>query len=172
MASLFLRALAAVGLDFVAPCSVRFLNFRPVHLLDLTPRALRRLVKMSTAQQTYHVGVRSSRKDFKPGPSGVLDFDVTCQSSTPLYPRPWNRKSFDVDWNMLAGPMTAAFTTADRLYKAGKVASPQCRFCQQETEDIWHLVESCPEVCKQIGKPINAFPDQPNFHKFSGSWNS
>ena len=30
-------------------------------------------------------------------------------------------------------------------------------------EDIWHLVESCPEACKQIGKPINAFPDQPNF---------
>ena len=63
LADSFLRALAAlavVGLDFVAPCWVRFLDFKPVPLLDLTPSALRRLVKMSAAQQAYHGGVLSS----------------------------------------------------------------------------------------------------------------
>ena len=163
MADSFLNAIVACGLKFVPPLAVQFLDFPPVPLVDLSPKALRRLLRVAASQAAFSATLGLGRKDFDSSASGVLDVDVSCQSRSRLDGKPWYQSPFLLDWSVFLGPLTGATPTADRLYQAGCANTPQCRFCGQEKEDVWHLVGRCQRVVDAIGAPGDPFVEQWNF---------
>ena len=152
------KAMGVLKLRFVPPNNIQFLD-KPMCFLDLTPRLTRKLLQVASMQSLYSDAIRSSRKDLLSSGTGILD----CDLSTPREPRmPWKLQGLDV--SILAGPLTGACQTANRLFKAGLLDTPKCRFCNQCLyEDIRHLATSCQGIRQRLGNPGEIFPDQPNF---------
>ena len=156
-----LKAFAVVGLDFVPPASLRWLDFPVQSFVDFTPKAIRRLLRVASMQQLYMTACRSARNDLSWGSSsGVLDPDLS-----PLGPRsvkPWFADSFKCDETILVGPLTGACPTADRLYKSEIASSSFCRFCNNCKETIHHLVE-CKVVADKLGNLQCPLDNQPHW---------
>ena len=157
---MFIKAVGVLGLTFVPPLQLSWLEFPPTSLLDFTPRGLKALLRRAAAQALFTEALSSSRKDFVAGDSGVLDFDLAPPG--PRRIKPWYQRLNAVDESMVLGPIAGALPTADRLYQAGGTSSPNCRFCGKVKEDINHLVK-CEAVWNDIGKPARVFEDQPCF---------
>ena len=160
LVDMFIKAVGVLGLTFVPPFQLSWLEFPPTSLLDFTPRGLKALLRRAAAQALFTEALSSSRKDFVAGDSGVLDFDLAPPG--PRRIKPWYQRLNAVDESMVLGPMAGALPTADRLYQAGGTSSPNCRFCGKVKEDINHLVK-CEAVWNDIGKPARVFEDQPCF---------
>ena len=144
-----LKAFSVVGLEFVPPASLRWLDFPVQAFVDFTPKSIRRLLRVSSMQHLYMNACKSARNDLVwGGSSGVLDPDLS-----PLGPRsvkPWFTDSFKCDETILVGPLTGACPTADRLYKSELASTSSCRFCNGCKETIHHLVE-CDVVAGKLG---------------------
>lgn len=59
--------------------------------------------------------------------------------------------------------MTGCLPTADRLYQAGMVTTPKCRWCGECDETIQHLTAECAKIQELLGVPAKFFHDQPHF---------
>lgn len=144
-----------VGLTFEPPCTLRFLDFPSFHFLDLQPAALRKILRVASCQALYQSVLSSQRKDFVKNGSGILDSDSTC---LPRRLKQWYNNPFALDESFYLGPLTGAIPTANRLYSAGVIAKPNCRFCNAAEEDILHLSQQCKKVEATLGClkcPIN-----------------
>ena len=152
------KAMSVLKIRFEPPNKIEFLG-KAICFLDLTPRLTRKLLRVASMQALYTEALRSSRKDLLTSGTGILD----CDLSSPREPRmPWKLQGLDI--SVLAGPLTGACPTANRLFKAGLLETPKCRFCNQsDYEDIRHLTTSCQGIRQQIGNPGEIFVDQPNF---------
>lgn len=127
LVDMFIKAVGVLGLTFVPPFQLSWLEFPPTSLLDFTPRGLKALLRRAAAQALFTEALSSSRKNFVAGDSGVLDFDLAPPG--PRRIKPWYQRLNAVDESMVLGPMAGALPTADRLYQAGGTSSPNCRFC-------------------------------------------
>ena len=157
---LFLASCAIVGLIFEPPCSLRFLDFPAFHFLDLQPAALRRILRVAARQALYQSVLSSNRKDFCKNGSGILDSDLTC---LPRVLKPWYNDPFPLDESYYLGALTGAIPTANRLYNAGVVNRPKCRFCNAVEENIQHLTQQCKGVSDVLGQQRCPLPDQPHW---------
>ncbi len=72
----FGSACSVVGLKFVPPCGLQFLDFPITPFMDFTSRSLRRLLRVASRQALYYQAITSSRHDLSSSGSGVLDPDV------------------------------------------------------------------------------------------------
>lgn len=155
---LFIISCGVVGLTFEPPCTLRFLDFPSFHFLDLQPAALRKILRVASCQALYQSVLSSQRKDFVKNGSGILDSDSTC---LPRRLKQWYNNPFALDESFYLGPLTGATPTANRLYSAGVIAKPNCRFCNAADEDIFHLSQQCKKVEATLGClkcPINNQP--------------
>ena len=161
MVDLLCSACSAIGLRFVPPLSLGFMDFPPISFLDFTPKTLSRLIRVSALQALYSSVLRSPRKDFKKGGSGVYDPDLNIFGRR--WTQPWFFRKRPLNEEFFLGPFTGAVPTNDRLYKSGISASPHCRFCKHQHEDQEHLSSGCPGVEKQIGQNRCPMQQQPNW---------
>ncbi len=157
---LFLQACACVGLTFEPPCSLRFLDFPAFHFLDLQPVALRKVISVAARQSLYQSVLSSQRKDFSKMGSGILDSDCSC---LPRRLKPWYNNQTPFDEGYYLGALTGAIPTANRLYSAGMIDTPKCRFCGAEEENIQHLTQHCMGVERILGPQRCPMPFQPHW---------
>ena len=157
---LFINSCQVSGLSFEPPCSLRFLDFPAFHFLDLQPAALRKILRVASSQALYQSVLSSKRKDFSKLGSGVLDCDSTC---LPRRLKPWYNNPFVLDESFYLGALTGAIPTANRLYSAGVISKPNCRFCNAAEEDIFHLTQQCRCVENTLGSSKCPLSDQPHW---------
>ena len=153
-----LKACATLNLNFTPPESIEFLG-QKFSFLEVTPRLLRRILRVASVQSLYKAAITSSRKDLQNWGSGVIDSDLSVFRE-PC--KPWKLQGLDSA--TIVGPMVGACPTANRLYKGGLLTTPRCRFCSEcDYEDIRHLTGECRGTRELLGNPGNLFPDQPNY---------
>ena len=146
----FGSACCTVGLRFVAPCGIQFLDFPVQSFLDFSPKSLRRLIRISARQALYSSALSSSRHDLRPLGSGVVDPDLNPLGRD--WDKPWRTKLCGFDETIFLGPLLGASPTGNRLYKANIQNHQRCRFCEHYHEDIIHLTSECPGIQKTLGK--------------------
>ena len=153
-----IKSCATLDLIFKPPDSIEFLG-KKFSFLEVTPRLLRRILRIASGQSLYKAAINSSRKDLQNWGSGVIDSDLSVFRE----PRkPWKLQGLDSA--TVVGPMVGACPTANRLYKGGLLTTPKCRFCDDCLyEDIRHLTGECKGIRERVGNPGNLFPEQPNF---------
>jgi len=156
----FVKAAATIGIEFHPPSQIHMLGIRG-EFIDFSPKILRKVLSVAATQTLYNQAIHSStRHDLSSEGSGVLDSQVAPPWVTP---EPWRRMT-DFDDAIIAGPMCGACPTADRLYRSNLLASPQCRWCGAEKEDIRHLTTACEGVKRILGFPGRIFDSQPNLY--------
>eukprot|EP00438_Fugacium_kawagutii_P011841 Skav236783 [mRNA] locus=scaffold1361:206693:207790:- [translate_table: standard] len=158
MLDAFTRATKLLGLDFFFPSRLGFLG-SVVDFLSLSPRLLARLCRFASAQALYSSAMLRSRVGFSHHGTGVVDVDLLPSRAGA---QPWKVfGSYDeaIEPSVVAG----ATPTADRLYKAGMLESPKCRWCGADKETIQHLTTDCAGMFQVLGNPGDVFPNQPNF---------
>ena len=161
MMDLFISACAAVGLRFVPPVSLGFLDFPPVSFLDFTSKSLARFIRVSSLQALYSAALQSPRKDFKKGGSGIFDPDLNPFGRR--WAQPWYFRKRPFNEELFLGPFTGAVPTKDRLFKSGLADDPHCRFCKHIHEDQEHLSTDCSGVGLKIGLTKCPLQQQPNW---------
>jgi len=154
----FCSACCTVGLRFVAPCGLQFLDFPPQSFLDFSPKSLRRLLRIAARQALYSAALTSNRHDLRSSGSGVVDPDINPLGRD--WDKPWRLKLGGVDESIFLGPLLGAIPTGNRLYKANLQNTEKCRFCDHCHEDIIHLASSCIGVQQTLGKVLSPFDDQ------------
>eukprot|EP00438_Fugacium_kawagutii_P027849 Skav201822 [mRNA] locus=scaffold1071:375456:377057:+ [translate_table: standard] len=125
---------------------------------QLSPKCIRRICRVAACQALYSDALQSGRKDLRSWGTGVLD-----EGLAPLRVRRAWSHGILVDDAVIPGPMTGCLQTADRLYQAGMLDSPRCRWCGHQEEDIHHLSGECEGIKEILGQPATFFPDQPHF---------
>ena len=161
MIDLMTCSCAAVGIRFVPPCSLGFMDFSPVSFLDFTPKSLARFIRVSSLQALYSAALHSPRKDFKCGGSGVFDPDLNPFGRR--WAQPWYFRKRPLNEEFFLGPFTGAVPTKDRLFKSELAKDPHCRFCQHKHEDQEHLSSGCPGVASKLGNCKCPLEQQPNW---------
>ena len=154
----FCSACCTVGLRFVAPFGLQFLDFPVQSFLDFSPKSLRKLVWVATRQALYSAALTSSRHDLRSLGSGVVDPDLNPLGRD--WDKPWHLKLGRYDETIFLGPMLGACPTGNRLYKANLQDHPKCRFCEHNHEDIIHLTSTCPGVQRILGKVVAPLDQQ------------
>ena len=154
----FGSACCTVGLRFVPPFGLQFLDFPIQSLLDFSPKALRKLIRVATRQALYSAALSSSRHDLRPFGSGVVDPDLNPLGRD--WDKPWHSKLGRYDETIYLGPLLGASPTGNRLYKANLLDHPKCRFCEHNHEDIIHLTSNCPGVQQILGKVVSPLDQQ------------
>ena len=157
----FGSACSVVGLRFVPPFGLQFLDFPITSFLDFTSRSLRRLIRVASRQSLYHQAITSTRHDLSTSGSGVLDPDLNPLGRE--WDKPWHRKVLKLDEALLLGPLLGATPTGNRLYQSGLIDHPKCRFCGFSHENIQHLATDCEGIQQRIGKTLSPFEDQPHW---------
>ena len=161
LVDLLCGACAAIGLRFVPPFSLGFLDFPPLSFMDFTPKSLSRFLRVSSLQALYSAALRSPRKDFKSGGSGIFDPDLNPFGRR--WAQPWYFRKRPLNEEFFLGPFTGAMPTRDRLFKSGISNGPHCRFCKHEHEDQEHLSTDCPGIVDMIGNSRCPLQLQPNW---------
>lgn len=161
LVDLLCGACAAIGIRFEPPFSLGFMDFPPVSFLDFTPKSLSRFLRASALQALYSAALRSPRKDFKQGGSGVFDPDINPFGRR--WAQPWLFRKKPLDEEIFLGPFTGAMPTKDRLFKSGLSGDPHCRFCKHEHEDQEHLSSECQGITERIGSTKCPLQLQPNW---------
>ena len=152
------KSCATLGLEFTPPSNITFLG-HSFSFLEITPRLLRRILRVASVQSLYKAAIHSGRKDLVSGGSGVIDSDLSVFREPGLQ---WKIKGLDP--HVVVGPMVGACPTGDRLYKGGLLDTPKCRFCSScDKEDIRHLTGECTGIISLLGHPGRLFPEHPNF---------
>ena len=146
----FGSACSTVGLRFVAPCGLQFLDFPVQSFLDFSPKSLRRLLRTAARQALYSSALSSSRHDLRPLGSGVVDPDLNPLGRD--WDKPWRSKLGGYDESIFLGPLLGAIPTGNRLYRANLQEHQRCRFCDHNHEDIIHLTSGCPGIQQKLGK--------------------
>ena len=143
-------AFSLFGLTLHDDFCVSFRCSQRVPLLDLPTSQLRKLLQQLARHVCYIRGCERKRKDTNT-PKGILDFDLTCTF--------WKKSKLKFDEGL---PATHCFEslvvgcsiTNDRLCAAGLTQTDRCRFCQQEQENLPHLLQ-CFDVFHMFGTPTN-----------------
>ena len=163
----FQRPVATLGVRWDPPFQLTFLD-KTFDVLTLTPKLLRRILRCASTQALYCQAIASCRKDLLTCGSGVYDHEVTLPRARAG--EPWRRLT-GFDSNRLLYSLTGALQTANRLYKAGLVDIPKCRFFGADEEMIQRLSQNCQAVSHLLGPPNKLFPDQPHFQwHWHGLW--
>jgi len=132
------KSCVTLGLEVTPPSNIKFLG-HSFSFLEITPRLLRRILRVASVQSLYKAAIHSGRKDLVSGGSGVVDSDLSVFREPGLQ---WKIKGLDP--HVVVGPMVGACPTGDRLYKGGLLDTPKCRFCDCcDKEDIRHLTCEC-----------------------------
>ena len=129
---------------------LRFRGSQPFALDKLQPRELKPLLMQLARQAAYQCVDHRSRKDFAQ-PGGLLDLTATTkllQSDTTY------RGPVITPARRFHSVVVGCTLTNDRLFAAGWVDSPQCRFCSSAKECMTHLVYECTVLHELLGKPV------------------
>ena len=154
----FCSAYCTVGIRFVAPCGLQFLDFPVQSFLDFSPKSLRRFIRVATRQALYTSALASNRHDLRSLGSRVLDPDLNPLGRD--WDKPWLSKLCGYDESIFLGPMLGAIPTGNRLYKANLQSHEKCRFCDFHHEDIVHLSSECVGVQNRLGKISSPLDEQ------------
>ena len=137
---------------------ISFRNSSRIPLIDCHAKDLRKTLQCLARNACYHAAAHKTRKDMHK-PTGVLDFDLTATF--------WRYSKLSFDSTIPASAffeaqLVGCQLTRDRLFAAGCVDDPCCRFCGCDKESLDHLVHDCPYVQQKFGShPSHEFG--PNF---------
>ena len=138
------------------PCT----DFSGFHFLDLQPAALRRVLRVAARQSLF--ALSSKRKDLSK--QGIAGSSTVIVLSCPVDRSHGTTTSFPwINLTIYLGPLTGAIPTANRLFSAGMVDQPKCRFCGATEENIKHLTQHCKGVSDVLGQQRCPLPDQPHW---------
>ena len=154
----FCSACCTVGIRFVAPCGLQFLDFPVQSFLDFHPNPFGRFIRGATRQALYTSALASNRHDLCSLGSQILDPDLNPMGRD--WDKPWHSKLSGYDEAIFLGPMLGAIPTGNRLYKANLQNHDTCRFCDYHHEDIIHLSSKCIGVQNHLGRVFSPLDEQ------------
>ena len=105
------KSCVTLGLEFTPPSNIKFLG-HSFSFLEITPRLLRRILRVASVQSLYKAAIHSGRKDLVSGGSGVVDSDLSVFREPGL-----QRKIKGLDPHVVVGPMVGACPTGDNCTK-------------------------------------------------------